>query len=192
MTDNVVANETVTAPQETVEGVGAQTESLDDLLNQYSKEFDTETAEPQAQGTTDDVDKERIKAFMEKYEREETDRSVKTAAQTIINALGNDVPVSVTEDFIIDLLHGKAARDRRFLNAYMMRNQKPEDWNKVLKGYAGQLKKDFGTPIDRKVTDDVEAVATSIRGRQTSTEDNAPNFTKMSDRDFQNWKMGAR
>ena len=91
-----------------------------------------------------------------------------------------------------DLLYGKASRDARFLNAFVQRNSKPEEWNKVLKGYANKIKSDFGKPIDKQVTDDREAVVNSIRGKSTTVEDETPNFSGWSDNRFEHWKRTGK
>lgn len=192
MNNEVVADEPVVDQTDTTEAESAQTDEkpLEELLNKFNSEFDKDTT-PEKTEATDEVsqaDVTEMKQFMAEQRQTQTDSAVSEAAKTIKSVIGDDLPINVSEDHIVDLLYGKASRDQRFLNAFVQRNQKPEEWKKVLAGVANKLKDDFGKPIDQQVTNDREAVTTSIRGQSTETEE-APNFAVKTDAEFNAWKL---
>lgn len=189
--ENEVVADKVDQP-DTTEAESAQTEekSLDDLLDNFNSEFDQDT-QPGKTETTEEVSKSDVaemKQFMAEQRQTNTDTAVSEAAKTIKSMIGDDLPINVSEDHITDLLYGKASRDQRFLNAFVQRTQKPQEWNKILAGFANKFKDDFGKPIDQQVTQDREAVTTSIRGQSTVTEE-TPNLAGMTDAKFDEWKL---
>lgn len=190
--NEVVADEPGAAPAETVEEESAQTDetSLDELLDNFNSEFDEDTQPPESKDNLSDADVAEVKEFMTEYRQEQTNKAVSTAAKTVIQALGDEV--NVTEDTVVDLLYGRASRDKRFLNAFIQRDAKPKEWHKVLAGVASKLKDDLGGQIDQTITNDREAVANAIRGKSTVTEDEPPNLNAMSDAEFNQWKREQR
>lgn len=190
MNDKVVADDAVTDPKDTAEQESAQTDEkpLDQLLEEFNSEFDEDT-KPEDDVKPDDI--EQVKEFMTEYRHEQTDKAVSQAAQTVVKALGEDLPVQVTEDMVTDLLYGRASRDKRFLTAFVNRGKDPKAWNQVLGGVASKIKSDFGEPIDTEVTKDRQAVTQSIRGN-SKTEDEAPDFSGWSDRRFNHWKQTGK
>ncbi len=193
MNKEVVAETSEVAPEETIQTESAQTDekSLDDLLTEFSSEFDndTKTPEPESTEKTAEIsaaDIAEVKGFMQEQRDAATDNAVLDAAKTVKAAIGDGLSVNISEQRIVDSLYGRAARDPKFTQAFVSRDEKPELWNKVLTQYAKEYQADLGQPIDQQVTSDREAVVTSIRGQSTAKEE-APNMDSWSDRRFQNW-----
>jgi len=193
MNEEVVAETSKVAPEETTQTDSAQTDekSLDQLLDEFGSEFDSDTKPPEPEQTKETAEIsaaeiEEVKGFMQEQRDAATNNAVLEAAKTVKAALGEGLSVNISEQSLVDSLHGRATRDQKFLQAFVSRGENPELWDKVLTQYAKEYRESLGQPIDQQVTNDREAVVSSITGQSTAKEE-APNMDSWSDRRFQHW-----
>jgi hypothetical protein len=167
----------------------AQADDLDELLKHYGKEFDEDTKKP---NTAKDPKEDKLTSIEERlayFENKEIQNDVENATSLVMEEIGEDVPV--TKKMVKALLNDMASDDPRLNDAFNKQHQNKEAWQKVLKAAAKSIKKEvLEFNVDRKLTDDQRAVTAAVMGsKTTATSDDSPNFSKMSDAEFQQWKL---
>ena len=189
--NTTVAEAEDAAPKATDTDAGAQAEpSLDDVLNSLESEFEQGTAEPQQEPKPDSEPaqntalEERLKVL----ERERMEADISGAVSTI-----RDSGVNASPRVIRAMLNEIADEKPAFASAFANRKSNPEGWTKALNAASREINRELGERIDPGVTEDTEALAAAVRGTSsaTTTDDEAPDFSKMSDAEFENWKRGG-
>lgn len=186
-TEKAVADEPKVESQTTTEESGAQVDDLDKLLDSFNKEFDQGTKEApkvDAKDTTIAELTSRVDYLMNQMNSTDVDKAVDAVAKHI----GEDL--TIPKRAIRGILNDMAIEDPRLRKAYENRRSDPAGWNKVLKAAGKAIRNEFSGLPDKKLTDDREAVAATIRGasKTSSSEDDTPNFSKMSDSEYEEWK----
>lgn len=157
-------------------------ESLDDIL----KEFDV-TTEDKPQTPAPDPNQVTRAEFDElkgQLAASEGKRAVDETVQTLKQRLDG---VDVSEQFLNRQLHGIAATDPRFVQAYADRATKPDAWNKALDAVAGEMKGMFGTTPAPDVDADREAVRAAANvqpGAVPDTDDENAKAREMQKDDY--------
>lgn len=180
-----VADEDKAASKTTVEDSGAQVDDLDKLLDSFGKEFEQGTKVPEVDPKTVEIGE--LKKTVDYLLNQTNSGEIEKAVDAVAKHLGEDS--NLPKRAIRAMLNDMAIEDPRLRKAYDNRRNDPAGWNKVLKAAAKSIQSEFSGLPDKKLTDDREIVAATIRGAsKTSVEDEAPNFSKMSDSEYEEWK----
>lgn len=180
MTPQTVADTDAGAKPQTEE-TSAQEPSIDELLEQFKA---TETP-PEQQPQKTDLKADDLREVVD-YVRDARDEKANEQTTADIAAAAKVVKgdLDIDEEVVVDLLHGKAGRDPRFLKAYQVRRENPSDWESVLKAAGRELASSLTKP-DQGLTDDRAAVEAAVRSASTGSTEEAPlDFNTMSDREF--------
>ena len=166
--------------------------SAQDDLNALLSEYD-EAAEPEKPAETPDDPEAKIKSAVQDAleERELKDQSTKDLASLVERIRGDINPEIADEDLVMGWVERQAQKDARYTRAWANRRRDPETWKKIEDHLAGEFSKRFQNLPDTRATEDREAVAASVRSASRQPEA-PPDFGKMSDREFQQWKMAHR
>lgn len=185
MSEQAMTNETEAEPKVSAEESGASEPDLDALLSEFESESSKE--EPKvAQPQPDDV--QWLKNQRAQYEREQTDKAVAEAANIIKETIG-DLPIDLPEYVLEGVLHQKASKDPRIVEAFNKRFSDPEKWKSIVRATGKQLSKDM-RPKDKQATESWNAVESAVHGASKSTRVEEPvDITKMSDAEFFEYKM---
>lgn len=179
MAEETVANESESQTTEE----SAQADDLDTLLSKYSQEFDQETNTSE-KASKDDDRVAQLEARLERYESTKVAEDVANAAKIIAEEIGENAP---SQRVLKAMLNDMAIEDERLLKAFQNRHNDPQTWNKILKSASKEIKKEFPN-VDKNATESRAAVEAAVRG-STQPSDDKPDFSKMSDAEFQQWKM---
>lgn len=160
-------------------------DDLDTLLNQ----FEQEQPKPEAKPKTEPEQKLDTAAIrrLETLEKSLAEDRFQKSIKPVIERVRGDIPAEVLgDDEILDLLDGKAKRDPRLQQAWLNRDKNPSAWAKIEQNLGKELSKKFSKLPDQDATEDRNAVAVAVRGASTKApEGKPPNFSKMSDNEFQ-------
>ena len=169
-----------TKPEGTPEA--AETGAQDDLESLLAEFEQSDTPEAKPDSTTDDD----LKAKVDRLEKKLDDTQNHQALQGVIKNVKGDLDVD--EDFVEAWLTMKARKDPRNEEAYVNRHKNPEKFAKLEKAWNKELGQKF-PKLDTNVTDDVEAVASAVRGAATKApaDDDIPDVGSMSDTQFEQW-----
>lgn len=164
-----------------------------DDLDAVLKEFDTAvpaaTSKPEPkQGAEPDLKvlAEQVKGFVSEANaiRFRTDMD-----KTIADIRGDLDPDIADNDLVESWLDVQARKDPRLAKAWADRNANPKQFDRVKAELGKALKAKFSKLPDRQATEDREAVTAAVRGASNrAPETKAPDFSKLSDNDFQKEK----
>ena len=181
MIEDVVANESTPESQTTGQESGAQTDDLDAILSEIDEDFDKATEE-----TPDEDEVKQLKATVDALVQKDTDAAINTAVSSVQGDLHN-LEVNLPDRAVKALLNQMAVEDKRIQEAFRDRENNPGRWKKILNAAAKSIAKDFSEQPDQQLTND-RKYATAIRGKQTA-EDDSPDFSKMTDHEYNDWKL---
>lgn len=178
--------EDANAPVNADAAVEKRTDETD--LDSLLAEFDQNTQkpvisqpEPKQELKIDPEDIAAVKEFRQHRLREDVDNVCKEVFD------GLNVPVRGQRGWLVQL----AFEDNRIERAFQNKDKDPSAWKKVVKYLKQEAQKEY-TPskVDEEATADHAAVAQAVRGASTKVAaDPAPDFSKMSEGEFQRWKM---
>ena len=183
-----VAPETDAGAKPPVEDSSAQ-DNLDTLLSEYDKP-DQEQQTPKPTAQDDDIQSvvQWAKSQQEREIRDSTQRDLKAATELMKEAAG-DVPVKIPDEVFEGVLYKRADNDPRIMKAWLNRAANPDGWSKVIRSLGKEIAKQF-VPTDQKATESWDAVRSATHSASTSKAgSDAPNFSAMTDAEFQRWKM---
>lgn len=165
--------------------VNAQEPSIDDILSEIDKEFESGTKTPErkvaSSGGDDIAELKNTVDFL--ITREST-----TDINKAVEKISGEIDVKIPQKAIKGMLFDMANEDKRISDAFDNRYNDPKTWDKVLKAVSKEIGKEFKGLPDQKLSNDRELVTAAVRGAsKTTVEDEAPDFSKMSDAEFQNW-----
>ena len=181
MTEQAVVEQTEEQAKPVTEADDAQ--DLDAILSQYATD---------EQETTEDTPKKdevaELRERIERREREELQAKIQEDIGKSVSRIKDnlkDSSINVSDRIVRGLLNEAAQADPRILRAFNDRYNNPQNWERV----ESQLAKDLISElsIDPSATASVNAVRNHVRGSQPVTDD-PPDFSKMSDRDFEKMK----
>jgi len=164
-------------------------DDLDSLL----KEFDTETkpaagSKPEPKPGADDLQAATAEVFQARDEIRNA-RYRQDMDKTVADIRGDLDPEFADNDFVEAWLDAQARKDQRLAQAWVNRNANPKQFDKVKAELGRALKAKFSKLPDRQATDDRAAVTAAVRGASNRAPENkAPDFSKLSDNDFQKEK----
>lgn len=175
-----------TTDNQSVEDVNAQ-DDLDSLLSEYDTEVKkVEPTEPDIKEAVSWINEQRIKS-----EKEAEETAINNAVDTIKAGL-EDLDFTPTNGMIRGMLQDNASKDPAIAKAFIHRFENPKAWDSALKRALKNIKQDLS--IDTKATSDREAIASAVRSASTKqpTPEAPPDLNRMSDAEFQRYKMGLR
>lgn len=157
---------------------------LDSLL----KDFETEERPVQQEAPkVDDERLMRIEEFMRRQEMQEFNTALDEAAGGLKKASGEAVS-GIPDRYFRGILRDEAVTNPNIEKAFNERHAKPEKWNDILTALGKKISNEFKT--DKQATESWNAVEGAIHSASTSTEqDNMPDFNKMTDAEFTQWKL---
>ena len=201
--EHAVANAADTeTPESSVEGGGAQDDDLETLLNQWEAQAGDSDESQQSSESSSDQSQDEIAELRKRVERQERERAqqqtqqdVQEAASKMRQAVSDEIDIS--EDIWEDILHGRASRDPRVVNAWNARREKPEEWEKLTKAIAKDYVKRLRSNVDKSATEDRDAVASAVRSasKAPAQDSGAPSesdLNNMSDAEFNRLTRGLR
>ena len=156
---------------------GAQ--DVDSILNDYESK-----TQPQPASAPEGWDK--VVSFVDQELAEKEARLAKEEQADIESAYKS---IKGETDIDDDLAHGfllaEAAKNADVAKAFEARKSNPEGWAKALEGISAKLQ-DKISNVDRKATDDTNSMVAALTGsnKTNSKPDEAPDFTKMDDAEF--------
>ena len=184
MTDEQAATQTDDQPKAGAEGKGEQ--DLDSLLREFE---DDEPEKSSSEKTTTENPKKEdsgeltsfVRDMREKYIRDETEKGMTEVTKSI----KGDLPIA--DDLVRGLLEVRAIKNPKIANAYVNRHKNPDAW----KGVEGNLRRELKGMIENlsdKSGASKQKVMEAVRNVQTQSPADTPDFTKMNNSQFEQWK----
>jgi hypothetical protein len=158
---------------------GESEDALDSLLDEFKQK--TEPQKPAV--STEDFSEvvQYVKQQQVESVKKETEEGISSAVASIKEGLDVSVPDRAIRGMLFDL----AESNEEFVNAFNNRNNNPQAWNKVLKAFQKEVADEF--QIDPGATNDREALKQAVHSSKSETQptEEQPDYSKMSDADFQ-------
>lgn len=185
--NDAVVNDQDSASQTTDGDLGAPEKTLDDVLSEIDKEFDKDLQAPdEKQDTEDNTELTDLKNTVDHLMSQTTNQDIDRAVEEISSSIEANVPKRAIRGMLNDM----AVTDPRLRKAFDNRHSDAATWNKVLKAASKSIQKEFAGLPDKSLTDDRDAVSAAIQGAsKTIVDDEAPNFSKMTDAEFEEYKL---
>ena len=181
----VVEESDVTQEASTEDG-NAQDLELDNLLEEYSATSETEETKPQESITEESETKQLLNTMKLQMEATQRATSAKELDETVKSIKGE---LGVEDKYVKAFLNMKAEDDPRLAQAYLAKEKNPAAWAKIEKTLRGDLQKFIGGIADKDATETRDAVVSSVlNSKSSSSETDAPDMSKMSDVEFENFK----
>ncbi len=174
-------------------GQATAADTLDALLKEFEQPAtpDPKQGGDKPAGSATGVTKEKLERvvdFVEAAAQRDQKADFDKAVSDSITALKTEPELKHLDDEAVRLLLlGKGNSDSRFAMAFAQRHQKPAEWGKVLKAFAGETAAKFRSHPDAKLTSDREALLAATRGQGTTQAPQQANWgdlQKMSDAQF--------
>jgi len=163
-----VASEQDLARQEHSEDSGAQDdESLDSILDSIDQEYDQDTKPPKQQQDKDDPRVRQLEATV----TELTERQLRNDIDHAVSTIAENLTVKPSNRVISGLLNEMAKEDPRIVRAFENRQNDPTTWNRLLKGVAKDIDKEFQSDVDTDVSENREALSRAVQGKSTAKND---------------------
>ena len=179
-------NESEAKPSD--ESQDAQEQDLDSLLKEYESEDKTEETQESTQQVAQSEDIQWLRQQRAEYEREQTEKAVTEAASMLKESIG-DLPITMPDYVFEGILHQKASKDPRIIEAFNKRFTNPGGWQKIVKATGKQLSQDL-QPKDQKATDSWNAVESAVHSASTSSpQQQDVDVSKMTDTEFVAYKQ---
>ena len=157
-----------------------------DDLEAALKEFDaedplkaSEETKPESE-TPDDIDKKVSERVQQELAKQRAGEKAEADLKKAVGVVKGDMDID--DGFVEFELRKAADSDPRLVKAFFARDQRPDEWNKVLKAFGRNLGKRFDGKIDSKVTADREAAAAAVQGASTA----APAKEELSQKEVAN------
>lgn len=152
--------------------------SLDALLAEFEPAktvAHTETTQTQQTATTEPkqtaptISSDEVTAVKSLLATENQKRADEGIAKAVSFIQENaEALLSLPSRFVEGELYKRAATDKRFLQAFMLRDSQPDTWNKVLKAIASDLEGDITKTQTNRLASDRARVHASVRGIATA------------------------
>ena len=158
-------------------------DDLETLLNEFQEETKPAPKTDKVEEAVNWINEERARKA-----QEEVKSDIESAVKTIGDTL--DLDVKPTARVIRGLLRDIAEDDPAIQKAFDHRYANPQAWASAQKRAARLIKEELS--IDQQTTSDRNAITSAVKSASTKqpTPEKAPNLSKMSDREFQQYKMG--
>lgn len=146
------------------EQVGAQDESLDAMLAEYETAHKPQPTQQQAEPPNEDIKAlaEYARNAMQVERQKEVQSSIEGAVKTVKEVGGINASDRIVRGLIKDMADENPAIQKAFAN----RQSDPNSWNRMLKGMAKELAKEFET--DPSTSNDRQVVASAVRSASTA------------------------
>lgn len=168
-------------------------DDLDTLLNDpvFNNSKSDPNPKPEPSGTTPDTkppvasNDGAISEVLQRFHRIDMNETIKKVRGELDSTLFDDTLVEAWLD-------AQARADSRLSNAWVNRHANPKAFEKVVEGLGRTFVKKYGNLPDKAATEDRAVVTAAVRGASTKApEGAAPDFSKMSDAEFQKAKDAA-
>lgn len=170
--EQAVAEEANVEESSTTEDSGAQENELESLLNEWDKPAE------KPQETEQDDAKSRLEFLEREYTSLVVDKEIAS-----IKALVPGLP----EEYGDTIIESKVQSDKRLVNLWQQRRDRPKDWERAKQAIASELNKTFPKPEDPDTAAVVAAVKGAAKPSPEQSQD-TPNVAKMTDQAFYEWK----
>ncbi len=101
-----------------------------------------------------------------------------------------DLPEFFDDDLVQGWIHRQADKDPRLEQAWNDRFDNPKGFERVAVNLRRDFAKRYGKLPDKGATEDRDSVTHAVRGASTQApEGKAPDYSRMSDNDFQQEKL---
>jgi len=169
-------------PQEPVEEP-----NLDELLAEYQEPETPEKPEPAATPTTEEMSE--FRSMMDERRVEKQNAGLNEAAKMVKTSAG-EVAANIPDWMLVGAMREEATRNPKIEQIFNERDHNPDAWNKVATALGKKIAGDL-TPTDKQSTESWNAVESAVHSASSSTPqpESLPDFNKMSDLEFQAWKM---
>lgn len=184
--------------------------SWQDMLKQYEEQSPAKTqkqpqkaeervAPPSTNGqSTEAADDDEVRQWVRdqraKQETEDFQKGISDAVSFLKEA--DEALADIPDKIAIGILHGEAADNPAFAQAFAMRHRAPHLLQQALKEVANSVAKDLSSKPDPKLTADREAARASVRGTSQTRPDQSDDqkefekrISDMSPADFAKWRM---
>lgn len=184
MTDEkqAVVNESDAVESQQTEESDAQ-DDVESLLNEYEQETSTKGEQPD-ESKQSDAKQPYIPQEVQELLEQKTQSDIKTAASTIKEVSGVNLPDEVFEG----ILHRSVDGDPRALRLWQNRSRDPKGWDRYVQSIGRNFAKQMKELPDQKATEDNKAFDSAVRNASNSSSqpdsDDMPDLGPMSDHDF--------
>ena len=160
-------------------------DELDSLLSEYSTETEQATT---VESSTDASKIDEVHAMLQESQRKEAETVTSTRIADSVKLFNESLETPMSKDMVETILHGRAAKDPRVLNAFSQAGQNPAAWNKVVKALAKDYASELAKSPDADATADQDAVVAAVRSATTKAPETAEitddSVATMSTKDF--------
>jgi len=188
MSEQAVTNSSNAPDNQVTEGSGAQEESLDELLSQFDSNQETPKPAEQPQASNIDDVVSYVNEERQRRQAEEEEADIKKAVTELQSGIKDgDLSYRMTRGF----LEAYAVENPSVKKAFEYRHQNPRAWELAQRQALKELKDEIS--IDNKATQTSNDLAAAVHSASTSMpETETPNFSEMTDLQFQMYKKGLR
>jgi hypothetical protein len=136
---------------------------LDALLKEFESGVETEPKVDESGDDFDDDEPLTRKQVEELLRKQSSEANYAQKAQEDIMSAVNTVKgdLDIPDKWVRGILEMEAMEDKRFANAFAMRDEKPDAWSKILKAKSKELQTKFGKKEEKNIADDVNAAVHS-------------------------------
>jgi len=178
-------------PQDSTTETTAQ-DDLDTLLNEYQEPVKEPEVKPEAQPEVSPDRLAAVEQFMERQDKKDTTTALSDAAE-VFKASAGESANGRSNDDIEGLIHLEAFRNPKIAEVFQNRFVNPEKWKATVSAL-GKKFSENASNTDQAATDSWNAVDSALHSSASSNSntDTAPNLNKMSDPEFEEYKMGLK
>lgn len=179
----------------------AGADSLDDLLNQYAPQPETEpakesTVKKHLQPDPEKADFGEVVQYIRQQQQREVQQSTENGLKEAVAIMKeNELLASADDEVVRAFIYHRASHDQRLVEAFNNRESNPGQWRKIV----GSIAADMATRIpagggSEKVNQSRAAARQAVNGanenEQSSGDDRLSNdeLNKLSDAEFQAYK----
>jgi len=184
-------SETEVVPTQEPAAEPSASDDLDALLNEYEEPVAAPIAAPVAEDPVISPDRlAAVEDFMARQDRQDTQTALSDSAAIFRTAAGESAE-GKSNDELEGLVHLEAFRNPKIAQIFQDRFENPEKWSKTVQA----LGKKFSEGVsksDPNATESWNAVDSAMHSAASakSTEEKAPDVSKMTDQEFAVYKAG--
>lgn len=143
-------------------------DELDALLGEYSTETEQTTT---VDGSGDASKIDEVHAMLQKDQEEKAQRVTTDRIAESVDLFNKSLEVPLSKDMVETLLHGRAAKDPRVLDAFSKAGKDPAAWNKVVTAMARSYASEMAKSPDADATADQDAIVAAVQSATTKAPD---------------------
>lgn len=175
-----VANDDVAQDSETQD---APEPSLDELLN----EFDEQNKPQEKKAKKEDPDSD-VKAYIRAQMQKDVEATVKKDVESSVKLAKEAGELNIPDALIDSYLRQTIQNDERLLNLWHSREKNRASFDAVIKNLGRQLAKTLEQPVDKSVSDSVDALESAVKSSSKTTKPQDVDVLQMSKEEFRKWE----